>query len=80
MKKLALVVMIFAFSVGANAACNTASLKGSYGLGAVSSGANASCASIGQVLFNGNGVVNVVFAQGCGGNAQTSTGSGNYEI
>ncbi len=62
MKKLVLAVMMFGFSVGANAACDVKSLKGNYMIqanytGYTASGSLMMCGDTGVMMFDGkNGV------------------------
>ena len=85
MKKLVLAVIMLAFSVGVNAACDKKSLKGYYAFSFTSSNAapssNAnSCVVLGTVFFDGKGGQNSIFSQGCGAEFGTQTNNGTYDV
>ena len=66
MKKIIFAVMMFIFSIGANAACDVKSLKGSYGM-LVSGVVNSkSCAGVGTILFDGKGIAKIKLVESCG--------------
>jgi hypothetical protein len=80
MKKLVLAVTMLGFSFGANAACDTKSLKGSYSVGVVSSNQYGSCALVGSVTFDGKGSLTITYNEGCGGQIVNYTAQGTYSI
>ena len=80
MKKLVLAVTMLVFSVGANAACDTKSLKGGYSVGVVGSNQYGSCALIGAASFDGKGLMTLTYNQGCGGQVNGYTAQGGYAV
>jgi hypothetical protein len=66
MKKLALAAIALGFSIGANAACDTKSLKGDYYFSASGIDNGYTCANLGVANFDGKGTMKTHTVYGCG--------------
>ena len=80
MKKLVFAVIALGFSVGANAACDTKSLKGDFYYGVTGLDNGMSCANVGVVNFDGKGNVKSHSVSGCGKEVQEGDLTAIYQL